>query len=382
MRGIGRRWAVLAMTSIGLGCGVDGASPAQPDAVRRATAQVVCHMAFACPSASPNLSSFSVFFPTEADCVEGYPAIVSPPLEAAFDRGTIVVDEEAMAECTSQLGEYCPPVGVVLVPHACSHYLRGTVPLGGSCTLMAECAEGVCDVPAGQTCGTCREGNVPLGGSCAIDGQCAPSEQGEVQCLVDSTFKATCQLAKPVVFVHGGEGASCGAPPDATGTMHVCSDGLFCDGSRHCRPVLAPGETCVPGSDACELGAACLSLANEARCRTIGRRTNVGESCNVADATTLYVCDDAARLVCDASQTCQRIGDGSVGAECALTTHCDDGLFCSVPAGQTRGVCEAVREDGRECLGNAQCRSRYCDVAAGASVGVCGEPVVPVCTAG
>ena len=381
MRGYGRLWALSVMTSIGLGCAGAGGGDAPQSAVRRASAELVCHMAFACPSASSILAGFSVTFPTEEDCVEGYRTPVSPALEAAFDRGTVVVDEDAMAECMAELGESCPPVGVALLPHACSYYLRGTVPLGGACTLMAECADGICDVPAGQTCGTCRAGTVPLGGSCSIDGQCAPSAQGEVQCLVDSTYHGTCQLPKPLVFVHGAEGASCGAPADANGNQYVCGDGLFCDGSRHCRRVLSPGETCVPGTDACVIGAACISFGNEARCRGLTRRTNVGESCSVADATTMYLCDDAARLVCDENQTCQRIGDGKVGAACAFTTHCDDGLFCAVPSSQTRGVCEAEREDGRECLGPAQCRSGYCEIPAGSSQGVCGKPVVAACTA-
>jgi len=193
-------------------------------------------------------------------------------------------------------------------------------PSAPACTTDPECDDGLyCNGVETCNAGTCQPGT-PIA---CDDG---------VSCTVDTCDEAT---------------DSCTSSADDG----LCSNGLFCDGSETCDPVLG----CQAGTPVdCDDGIGC----------TVDTCDEAGDACsNLPDdlvCSNGVFCDGAE--ICNPAVGCESGGDpcpglfcdepGATCFECNVDGDCDDGLFCN-------GV-ETC--DGGSCLaGSDPCLGQSCD---------------------
>ena len=156
---------------------------------------------------------------------------------------------------------------------------------------------------------------------------------------------------------NGGEGDPCSSYEAAGLIADDCSQGLGCIGSTCMAsstappPVKQPGESCIPGTEVCEAGAACLNSVDAPEVYTCTSLPVEGEGCD------LGVC--AAPAWCDLEDAICKPAPG-IGEACdTFSKPCAEGLYCSV----NTLLCETVLGEGEPCTQYDQC-------AAGL---VCGE---------
>jgi hypothetical protein len=188
----------------------------------------------------------------------------------------------------------------VMPPSACLAK-KGPRATGAACGFAAQCSTGFCSVADDALCGTCAAPPMP-GDSCASSG-CGPT----MSC-VSSTM--TCQV--PV------------AASGACGKDLPCGVGLSCVGST-----TTTMGTCQP--EVATAGAAC------------DPKQATGPNCSGGAGLT---CDTQAKTcvaqpLAAANQSCGLIG--------TVRTACSAGATCSIPSGQTMGVCVAPAADGGAC---------------------------------
>jgi len=200
-----------------------------------------------------------------------------------------------------------------LAGQACDAFLTGVEPpaaclpqhgaggSGAACAFAAECASGFCSVADDAPCGTC--GDPPAAGaSCATSG-CGPT--------------LTCVKTTQLCQAPGAAGAACDKDLP-------CLAGLACVGAT------------MTAMGACQAAVATAGAACDPKRVT-------GPDC---DAGAGLVCDTqsltcVAQPVAAANQPCGVIG--------TTRTACGGGATCSIPQGETMGVCVAPAPDGGAC---------------------------------
>lgn len=202
-------------------------------------------------------------------------------------------DALAQSSCDAFLSAAMPPTAC-LPQH-------GPRAAGAPCAFAAECASGFCSVADDAVCGTCAAEPAP-GDSCASSG-CGPT-----MTCVKSTM--TCQV-----------------PVSAAG---ACGKDLPCE----------VGLSCV-GSTATTMGTCQAEV------------TTAGGTCDPKQMTGPS-CSGGAGLTCDTAMLkCVTQPLASANQPCGLVgttrTACSGGATCSIPQGETMGVCVAPAADGGAC---------------------------------
>jgi hypothetical protein len=150
----------------------------------------------------------------------------------------------------------------------------------------------------------------------------------------------------------------------------VCAPGNACvlglDFCGDCRPVVALGGTCTPGTDTCDSDAYCDGSVCRARVRN-GDPCGSGDRCmtgSVCDAGTCtppsFVASGAA---CDQRHRCPYLTacvDGTCQPTAATGGVCATDAACELGSCET-GICAAPRANTQPCDRAAQCSSGLCD---------------------
>ncbi len=244
----------------------------------------------------------------------------------------------------------------------CHGVVTGNVANGSTCWGDDECLGGVCVAP--DCGGTCTAFAVP-GGACVQAGgtpdvTCDPSVQfcgggatceHKVQkgapCVVDDDclFDYVCVAGKCDTSARTGRGDVCGtsSPP--------CADGLYCDETGACAPLVAAGQPCAR-PDACNPGMSCESGA----CAPF---LDVGAACDASP--------DAIASGCPATQSCTAGACAPVAgvkagplAPCTTDADCDDELFCASSNCDYVGGVNAGCQSDDQCASDLQCVSGAC----------------------
>lgn len=210
----------------------------------------------------------------------------------------------------------------------------GTLGVGASCNVDAQCQEGVCLVDAsGTSCGRCV---APLadGDSCSQGSSfCRPGSA----CLgsIDAPVPTTCKRLS-----YADAGGECGG-----GTY--CRPGYVCGKApgapAKCIPRYAPGERCA--DEACREDSFCDRVAG--KCTSRGKD---GEACD-----SQRPC--AEGLGCDRTQhKCAPLTFVGAGESCGGSVACAQGV-CGQGTGEP--TCPQVVEDGDGCSegGHMTCRA-------------------------
>lgn len=306
-------------------------------------------------------------------------------LQEAIDDGRVALDPEAARECFAHERTQCPSHDIqnefpypLAVRSACERMLDGTVPLGGDCWTLWDCA-GVSAYAAmcvrGSACpGTCialpEEGEpcaegrycrrplrcasgVCLRGAegdpcteyweCAFGNVCLDREDGTRSCgPVEARAGEPCLwgilCTPPLDCVD----EICVAPVslgEACGASRRCGDGLRCVAER-CAEIVMPGEPCDDRVRVCPWGLSCVA----GRCAPL---PVAGEACSGARPCVEGQCTDGTCVRLAAGQTCD---PDSIFGECER--FCSDMRFCrdAYPEGR-RCASTAQCEDGLRCRG-------------------------------
>jgi hypothetical protein len=230
-------WRLIVVAVLLSGCSGDGANPstsgtdagASLDALRTA----FCKSVRGCCAAS------------------GAPPEPLMSCESEFDRqfnfvhlvgkGTIRVDEPRLRACLARLDEQsksCQPPEEV-----CIEALLGTLMEGAPCEYADECKDEEVQpiaclktsvaADAGPRLGVCRA--IPIGK--AGDACSSSCPKGRVCSVTISTFEV-----------------------DPNFTVCREDDGLYCDSTRHCAPILADGAPCEPTMRSCSSASFCGTI--------------------------------------------------------------------------------------------------------------------------
>lgn len=216
----------------------------------------------------------------------------------------------------------------VMPPMACLPQ-HGPRAMGAACSFSAECASGFCSVADDALCGTCAATPAP-GASCATSG-CGPT-----MICVKSTM--TCQV--PV------------AAAGACSKDQPCENGLSCVGATMTTMGTCQAEVATAGG-ACD------------------PKQMTGPGCSTAAGLTC----DTQMLMCvpqplaAATQPCGLIG--------TTRTACKAGASCSIPQGETMGVCVAPAADGGPCNSDV---GPFCETPAKCVGGTCQLPGSMTCS--
>jgi hypothetical protein len=298
-----------------------------------------------------------------------------PGLLASLRSGRVVVDANRAAACLSTLrnapcdtiAAFTQSTDAVLGP-ACSSFLVGQVPAGGSCVRSVECRDG--GVCAGETagCGShCVPPSPPHGfgeacpdQSCLRGLVCRTTDAGEGHCgpaLVEGT---ACLLTEdPCEYatwcrpdVPGGERATCSRI--AAGTPCMASG--QCPGRYMC--LLAPGKT----SGVCGAG----HKAGEP-CSIFGLDQTDGPSDDCSLSTYCYPRPDGSHVCGLGHRLGEDCADLDVGGASPYTIPCLEGDCKKQPDGHS--VCAPLRHPGEPCDDQ-----NLCDSGLGCERNFCGGP--------
>lgn len=375
--------ASLALGSLA-GCH-DPAAPLDDDdgtaavaKAHEAYARMYCESLFGCPGTMQPMESMRAMIGTIEECISLQARSGSGlgEVDAALARGTVLLDEDAVAACTADMLAVCPAGLAARLPGACGEVFVGTLANGEPCAIDEECAEGTCDFAEGASCGVCTEGTAALGATCRRNAECAPSEEGPVECAGGAQESPVCRLAKPFTIVPSGPSGPCGSPLTDDNTLVACTEGLYCDTTGICRPPLAVGAPCEPYVDACVPGAECRPVEGSSSlfCVAITYLDEVGAECDVDEWLGTRLCNGVANLGCDPDTLrCVTLGDGSLGSACASTAGCAEGLRCALVGESTQ--CIALFEDGYACSYGGECASGFCRRGDDAPSGTCETPI-------
>jgi hypothetical protein len=199
-------------------------------------------------------------------------------------------DSQAAGECIAALRSLSQTCAVTIATtDACARVWRGSRAPGSPCSHAAQCT----DMPGATTDCDSLDGGPNV---CVARPRGKSGDRCSRTCT--ETGLITCHFT--------------GTPePSPTAARCFTNDGLFCDDSSTCRPLVAIGGSCA-GSEQCALEA-----------------------------------------YCDASVCRQRL---AAGAACPLgSEQCDRASYCSA------GSCVAKLRKGEACTDSAQCLA-FCDV--------------------
>ncbi len=336
-------------------------------------ASAACRSLFLCPG-SENTATAQAFFENPTVCAERirtFGAAQFDDLVASIRAGRVRLDGAAARQCLDRLAASCS-VDDLDTAQLCPSALTGTIAAGGGCWRNIECAAGTfCDHSGGAdplTCpGTCRAQLAP-GATCT----------SARQCLVPANHVAVCDATcrDGTVGATAVEGAQCGSVPNGTNavTLIACGAGLYCANVTNnvgtCRRNLTAGAPCTR-ADACPSGLACVASAGTTTttCRRVTVVDTVGGACDMRGQTGY--CNPLLGLRCNATMTCERVGDGTANAPCQggdFFQSCQPGLYCN----STTMTCQAKLAAGAACTGDSACLSGECS---GGAQGRCLERI-------
>lgn len=239
-------------------------------------------------------------------------------LETLAAPGSSYTTALAMACASAFPGTSCADLLDNNWPSACRSQ-TGTVANGGSCGDSSQCASTYCNVPSGQTCGTCAALS-PNGGSCSQDAECP----------VGSTCtNSTC-------VVPGDVGAVCNA------TTRPCLATLICRAGACDSPDLL-GSSCTVTSNTDTYGTCgaysgnfcTATLSSSGTCQAFIFATATAPGCGYLNGVW-PICGTTG--FCQGSTSTAR---GTCQAASAVGQTCSDtgGPLCLSPAVCVSGVC-------------------------------------------
>ncbi len=216
-------------------------------------------------------------------------------------------------------------------------------------------ANGQCDVLVGglpEICEEAIEGATPLGGECTVDAECGSTRY----CNASATCPGACAE-------RGGEGASCASD-------EACGRGLICGPGGACTSPLPRGSACEDGGAPCAAGSFCFGSGPGApgRCEDASTlfTTNEGQSCDISNGP---LCNP--ELVCVPSSgsagSCER--PSKLGESCvvAFPDGCGSDGYCQI-GGDGSGTCVELPAAGEPC---AQVLGPQCQPFARCVSGTC-----------
>ncbi|HEY4102331.1 MAG TPA: hypothetical protein VGM44_00505 [Polyangiaceae bacterium] len=238
-----------------------------------------------CDNLGPCCQSAGIGFDAET-CKQNVIAKLSP--EIAEDTGpNVAYDADAAGRCVAAYESgvsSCTPVEQI-DESACRAVFMGALPAGGVCTQDAECAnaaagDAYCDMSSGA-------------GSCVkLPGGVAHGKLGDA-CVSSCDANSCVGISTP----------ERGADPNAQFNCYQ-EDGLFCDASYTCQPLLDAGAGCASSDDCkaglyCDAGTCAVSKANGANCQ--GNQECAGGDCVFSPSTSADgVCGKSMLATADA----------------------------------------------------------------------------------
>lgn len=338
----------------------EGAGVVRLDEFPRAIAEAKCNALVVCTdmrrSGGGFFSNLLLRSPTAMeDCVEAelYQLRSVEVLQGAIDAGTLAYDALAAGRCIEDLGESCTlGEGIDRFP-SCREALQGLLPVGESCTLSEECADGGrCNAePLADACtrGECVARS-PVGAPCRSSHECVrPAGVGSAACETNGETETVCvAIAQTTGAV---EGEACGRVDDDGLERHhiACAAEFFCDDPDldqvgTCQPPLTRGAPCR--LSACERGSLCRFVDSIQVCQPVSLARNVGAPC---DDEVSY-CDHTVRLDC-ISGRCEQLAPG----RCWDATHCASDEVCDFDTCRAPVPDGAACEDARQCARGSLC---------------------------
>jgi hypothetical protein len=244
----------------------------------------------------------------------------------------------------------------------CSGVVTGNVPNGQTCWGDDECLGGVCIAP---DCGGICQPYAAPGGACVTTGgtpdmTCDPSVQfcggmstceHKVQkgqpCVadLDCIFDYVCVAGKCDTSARTKRDDVCGT------TSPPCADGLYCDETGACEPLVAAGGACAK-PDACKAGMTCEG-------GICAPWLDVGGACNASPDAIASGCPDTQTCTSGACAPVAGIKGGPLDP-CTTDGDCDDGLYCSTTYCYYVGGVNATCASDHECAADLQCLNGAC----------------------
>jgi hypothetical protein len=274
-------------------------------------------------------------------------------IEAAIEAGVVSYDGVITRSCLTQFETLGCAALSQRLPDQCDDALAGDVPLGGPCSIDAECA-GLAFCNIIDTCpGVCASRRT-------LDESCTSNDHCEDGLLCDAD-----RCREPALA-----GDPCAGPAGSP-----CELGLLCRGatlteSGTCADpssVLqgAAGEPCNPEtSDLCDIGLSCVLdniLSATFECRV---RSTSGEECEPGFPEPCPSTDycNANLALGLAAGTCVPLpGPGDACLDSERLQRCAADLLC------VEDLCIARKANGETCTNGDECHSETC--AAGTCMG-------------
>jgi hypothetical protein len=336
---------------------------------------IVC-AAVGCTESSPARSACEQLLVELGRPVDESSRLVCANVDRAVADGGIVFDASRRADCLAEARDADPswpvfPTWFREQLPACAELFAGQRLPGEGCHVSLECGAGAyCDGSAGACPGTCRA--YTARGEACREAICDPAHD-----VCDETCRATlgegeaCASSATCAAGLSCLGGAC-LPPQPEGStcdladltaVTACETGLYCAPDDRCSQRLSEGEACLSRE---ELNALLLEhgvasslftydqCANDLVCQegACEARVAEGATCSSVDWSSCQL-----RLSCDpATQACAQPLE--IGAACdSLGLPCGLGSFCQLAAGEDRGTCAALRQEGDACGSSFECAS-------------------------
>lgn len=338
------------------------ASNGELSAEQTQLAAALCRDAHQCPRAYDDFYPFD----SESACLQFFE---TTDWEELFDQ-ELRMDASTVNQCVSVIDDRCFEYSAIWdlsgIPE-CMGLFDGGFENGERCDWDDECASGYCDINQRDrpACGTCSTPPQALGETCSRwQGECPKltSDGKRVGCRYDEALEDhTCQILGSFNIAQKGE--ACDRDSYAYGpSPTVCATGLYCNEAGTCVEGAAIGEACTNYSenypDYCVSGAYCDIEDDETGTGTCKKISFISAADASCDPLGGIECDISKGLFCHWNlEICvERAGTHQY---CLLNSDCEEGKYCSYDSEQ----CTALREDGRRCDGNDECKSNFCDYA-------------------
>jgi hypothetical protein len=276
------------------------------------------------------------------------------PIQDAIDADRIVYDGTHLEACVNDIrGRSCAELMNRETPE-CEAALRGTVALGGECTLNEECVgSAFCKVEAACP-GVCSE-LLAAGEDCTESNQCASG----LECADDQTCTAP---AGPGDVCKGGEpdcsiGYLCAGADDKANTSGNCCtyDEVF---------TVATGQPCsFFDGELCQTNLVCEIQSFDAMAGIVAMcapKKGSGQPCRLAIPDQCPT-DEYCVIVPDTLEgTCTpRPGAGAPCGPSALDENAP--IICVAGTACDGGTCRARAHLGQSCTTDTVCLSEHCN---------------------
>lgn len=267
--------------------------------------------------------------------------------QAALDAGVVAYDPVKARACVDALAAQGCELFSARSPAVCDEALSGEVPLGGPCSVGAECAgDAYCDHGAAACPGACAVRR-DSGQDCAADEEC-------VSGLTCQTL--TCRAPAAAGHACGGD-----SEPE-------CRTGLVCLGASETSSGVCAdtaivtsvklGQSCdVAQQRLCEPNLSCRLVSSAPAAFTCQAKSASGQACSLGLPEPCprgeYCKTEAAKPLEGLCAPLPGAGEPCVTGGIHLLT-CDIGLVC------VTGSCKEVQDNGVSCSAAAECHGGHC----------------------